>query len=198
MIVLDIETTGLDPIKHSIIEIGAIDFNNPQNQFYKKCRIWDGAEIDTKALEINGSTLDEIKDFKRLTLEELIITFIGWLKNIEDRTIAGQNVDFDILFLKETQKKFNIIWDFGWRKVDQHSLVFSHYLSRNIQPPLKNGLSTISGDKIMDYVGLPIEPKPHLAINGAKFELEALSRLIYGKAMLEEFTKFIIPSYLKR
>ena len=45
MIVIDIETTGLDPRKHSIVSIGAIDLSNPKRQFYVENQIWEGAEI---------------------------------------------------------------------------------------------------------------------------------------------------------
>jgi hypothetical protein len=50
----------------------------------------------------------------------------------------------------------------------------------------------------MNYVGLPSEPKPHRAINGARFEAEALSRLLFGIVKLDEFRKYAIPEYLQK
>jgi DNA polymerase III epsilon subunit-like protein len=197
MIVLDIETTGLSPILNSIIEIGAIDFSNTKNQFQGQCHIWAGAEVDTTALKINGFTNEEITRNNKPTEFDLLQTFIKWLDRIEDRTICGQNIDFDIGFLNESAKRYKIDRNFGKRKVDLHSLVYSHLLKRNVVPLLKNGLSNISSDFIMEYVGLPAEPKPHRAINGAKWETEAISRLIYGKSILEEFFVFDVPAYLK-
>ena len=44
------EFSGLDPRKHSIVSIGAVDFENPSRQFYKECRIWHGAEIVPESL----------------------------------------------------------------------------------------------------------------------------------------------------
>lgn len=197
MIVLDIETTGLNPILNSIIEIGAIDFSDTKDQFNGQCQIWAGAEIDSNALKINGFTYVEITEKNKPTEFDLLQKFIKWLDRIEDKTICGQNIDFDIGFLNESAKRYKIDRNFGKRKVDQHSLVFSHLLKRNLNPPLKDGLSNISGDFIMEYVGLPAEPKPHRAINGAKWETEAISRLIYGKSILDEFLVFEVPAYLK-
>jgi len=48
----------------------------------------------------------------------------------------------------------------------------------------------------MNYVGLPSEPKPHRAINGAGFEAEALSRLLFGRVIFNEFYNHAIPFYL--
>jgi DNA polymerase III epsilon subunit-like protein len=196
MIVLDIETTGIDPKRHSIVEVGAIDFDNPGNYFNERCSIWEGAEIDFKALAINGLTLDEIQDKTIFTQKELISAFITWVGLIEDKTIAGQNVDFDINFINESSARCGLNFSLGKRKVDQHSIVYAHFLKRNIRLPLKDGFSDLNSDFIMNYVGLPPEPKPHRAINGARYEAEALSRLICGKTMFEEFYKLAIPGYL--
>jgi len=197
MIVLDIETTGLDPRRHAIIEVGAIDFDCPGNYFNERCQIWNGAEIDLKALEINGLKLNEIQDKTIFTQKELIARFMIWIDQIEDKTIAGQNVDFDINFLNESFRRCGLNFSLGKRKVDQHSIVYAHFLKRNIRPPLKDGFSDLNSDFIMNYAGLPPELKPHRAINGARFEAEALSRLIYGRGMFEEFAEYPIPTYLK-
>jgi len=196
MIVLDIETTGTDPRLHSIVEVGAIDFDHPDNYFNARCQIWEGAETDLKALAINGLTLKEIQDKTILTQIDLISGFITWMDQIEDKTIAGQNVDFDIDFINESAARCGLDFNLGKRKVDQHSVVYAHFLKRNIRPPMKDGFSDLNSDFIMNYVGLPPEPKPHRAINGARYEAEALSRLIWGKGMFEEFAGYVIPDYL--
>jgi len=198
MIVLDIETTGTDPRLHSIVEVGAIDFDSPGNFFNERCSVWEGAEIDFKALEINGLTSMDIQDKTLLTQKELISAFMTWIDRIEDKTIAGQNVDFDINFLNESSARCGLNFRLGKRKVDQHSIVYAHLLKRNIKPPLKDGFSGLNSDFIMNYAGLPPEPKPHRAINGARYEAEALSRLIYGKGMFVEFAGYAIPDYLQK
>jgi DNA polymerase III epsilon subunit-like protein len=197
MIVLDIETTGLDLRRHSIIEVGAIDFDCPGNYFNERCQIWDGAEIDSKALDINGLTLNEIHDQTIFTQKELISRFMSWIDLIADKTVAGQNVDFDINFLNESSRRCGLNLSLGKRKVDQHSIVYAHFLKRNIRPPLKYGFSNLNNDFIMNYVGLPSEPKPHRAINGARFEAEALSRILFGRGMIDEFANYAIPGYLE-
>jgi DNA polymerase III epsilon subunit-like protein len=196
MIVLDIETTGTDPRLHSIVELGAIDFDSPGNYFNERCQIWEGAETDVKALEINGFTLNDIKDQTILTQRDLITRFMIWTDQIKDKTIAGQNVDFDIDFLNESSARCGLNFRLGKRKVDQHAIVYAHLLKRNIKPPLNEGFSEVNSNFIMKYVGIPSEPKPHRAINGARYEAEALSRLIYGRVMFEEFAGYAIPDYL--
>jgi len=196
MVVIDIETTGLDPLKHSILEIGALDFNNPTNQFYQKCRVFEGAEIDKNALKVNGYDYNQLYDSTKQELRDLLLNFIEWIKPIKNKTLAGQNVDFDILFLIESLKRYNIDWILGWRKIDLHTLVYCDYLKKGINPIINKELSNLNGDKIMKYVGLPAEPKPHLAISGAVYEAEAFSRLLYGKLLINQFEGYIIPTYL--
>ena len=197
MIVVDIETTGLDPKKNSIIEIGAIDFNNPENIFDQRCKIRENTLIDARALEINGYSNDELLDDSQQSVKELLLNFIEWIKDIDDRTLAGHNVSFDLSFLNENIKLENIDWNFGRRIIDQHALAYASMLANNVQNPLRNNTSSLSGDDIMEYVGLLKEPIPHKGINGAKFEAEVISRIIFGKYLLKEFKVYKLPEYLK-
>lgn len=196
MVVIDIETTGLDPLKHSILEIGALDFNNPSNQFFQKCKILSHEDVDVNALKINGYGEKQLFDTDKQTLKNLLLKFIEWINPIENKTLAGQNVDFDILFLKESLNRCNIDYELGWRKIDLHTLVYCDSLKKGINPIAKNGFSNLSGDDIMRYVGLPTEPKPHSGINGALYEAEAFSRIIYGRLLFNEFSGYTIPNHL--
>ena len=45
MLVLDIEASGTEYHKHSIVSIGALDFDNPDNRFYEECKIWEAADV---------------------------------------------------------------------------------------------------------------------------------------------------------
>ena len=45
MIVIDIEASGTEWAKHSILSIGALDFEHPENRFYEECRIWGVEDV---------------------------------------------------------------------------------------------------------------------------------------------------------
>lgn len=197
MIVVDCETTGLNPRKNSIVSIGALDFYYPHNKFYEECRIWEGAEIEQTALDVNGFKKEQIKDPNKKSLEQVIKEFLEWTNSCFDIIFAGENPRFDIDFLKESADRYNIIFKFTLRSIDLHSICTSHYIRRGITPPLKDRRTDLNSDKILNYVGLPSEPKPHNALTGAKMEAEAFSRLICGRGLLDEFSTLEIPVYLK-
>ena len=194
---VDVETTGVDAKKNSIISIGAVDFSNPQNQFYKECRIWEGAEITQQALYINGFTKEQITDQNKISLEEAVKSFINWAGNIAEQTLAGENPSFDRDFLRDSIEKYKINYLIGHRTIDLHSICYHHYLKKEFRPPIRDSRTDLNLDGILKYSGLPEEPKPHHALTGAKMEAEAFSRLIYGKNLLPEFEKYSVPDYLK-
>ena len=88
MIIVDVETTGLNPKENSIVSIGAVDLSDPKRQFYIENRIWNGAAIYLgngllgyqPALSINGFSLEEINDGKKPALDEAMMKFINWAK----------------------------------------------------------------------------------------------------------------------
>ncbi|MDP3698072.1 MAG: 3'-5' exonuclease [Nanoarchaeota archaeon] len=198
MIVVDVETTGLDPKKCSIVSIGAVELYRPENQFYTACRIFDGAEVSDIALKINGFSREELTDPLKPTLDSAVKSFLEWANKCTYKTIAGENPNFDLDFLKETAKAYEIEWTLGRRVVDLHSVSYSAYLKNGFIPPLKDGISELKADATYAFVGIPEEPTPHHALNGAKWEAEAFSRLLYGKSLLEEFKEHTVPGYLKK
>jgi len=187
MLIVDVETTGIDSQEHSIASVGGLDFGGPQSQFYQECRIWEGAEVTLQALKVSGFSEEELLNPKKKTLEEVIRECLGWSISVEEKTIAGDNPSFDIDFLTASAKRYGISWPFGYRTIDLHSLCYSHYLRRGLAPPIKEGRSDLNLDKILDYVGLPSKPQPHNALMGAKLEAEAFCRLIYGRSLCTEF-----------
>ena len=197
MIIVDVETTGIDPKKDSIVSIGAVDFLNPKNQFYRECRIWEGANVSKIALEINGFSEDEIRDPNKISLEDAVKDFLVWVETTSERTLAGENPSFDRDFLIASMDRYSMRWPLGHRTIDLHSLCYNHHLKRGLVPPVKDKRTNLNTDKILQYVGLPAEPKPHNALTGAKMEAEAFSRLIFGKSLLDEFKNYQVPEYLR-
>lgn len=196
MIVVDVETTGIDPKLHSILSIGACDFSNPLRTFYGECRIRDGAECQDEALEINGFTREQINDPAKKDQKELIKEFCDWYYNTQEKTLAGHNVYFDAGFLQHAINLCNIKLHLGKRNVDTHSLTYAHIMSRGLVPPINNGRSDITSDFVFEYVGIGREQRPHKALTGAKMEAESISRLIYGRPLLEEYRSVPVPEYL--
>ncbi len=196
MIVLDVESSGLVAERHSILSIGALDLNDPTNQFYEECQVWDGAEISDEALAVNGFTREEItaQGSTKQTEEGLIRAFVAWAMDRPlDRTLAAQNVTFDRSFIEAACKRAGIEYPFAHRTLDLHSLVWLHMVSRGIEPPVKNNHSGINLGVALTYAGLPEEQKPHNALTGAFCHAEVLSRIAYTKKLLPDFSSFEIP-----
>lgn len=195
MLILDIEASGTEYHKHSIVSLGALDFNNPNNRFYEECRIWDGAHIMDGALEVNGFTEKEITDPEKQTEAELIQKFIDWAESLEDRTFAGQNVSFDRDFVRAACERAGLNYTFAYRTIDSHSLAWMHIVKRGEQPPIdsEHKRSALNLDAVLNYCGIPEEPSPHNALTGALSHAEVISRLLYDKKLLPEFEGFEIP-----
>ncbi|PIR38272.1 MAG: hypothetical protein COV34_01530 [Candidatus Zambryskibacteria bacterium CG10_big_fil_rev_8_21_14_0_10_42_12] len=194
MIVIDVETTGTEEDKHSLVSIGAVDFLDPKRRYYRECKIFPGAHIMEEALDVNGYTKEEITDPSKMTDKEMVEEFIVWAQEGKSIMLAGHNlmpIDFD--FIEATCRRNHINFPFPKRTIDLHTVCFTHMMLQGLEPPMEDGKSELNSDRVMKYCGLPAEPKPHIAINGALYEAEAFSRLLRNQKLLPEFQEYEIP-----
>lgn len=95
-IILDTETTGLDPREgHRIIEIGCVEMLNRQltgNNFHQYLQ--PDREIDAGAIEVHGITNEFLADKPRF--EEIVEDLLAYLTGAE---LIIHNAPFDIGFL---------------------------------------------------------------------------------------------------
>ena len=94
-VIVDTETTGLDPHNDKIIQLSAILYNPegyPVESF--NTYINPGIPIPSGASRINGITDDMVRNAP--TIEEVQDTFVAFCKNL---LLVGYNVPFDLRFL---------------------------------------------------------------------------------------------------
>lgn len=193
MIIIDVESTGTEEDKHSLVSIGAVDFLDPSRRFYRECRIWEEADVMPEALTINGMSEEEIRDPSKITDGELVEEFTVWAQEGKSLMLAGHNPILDFMFVKATAERNHINFPFPKRMLDLHSVCFTHMMVSGIEPPMEEGKSKLNSDAVLKYCGIPTEPHPHIAINGALYEAEAFSRLLRSQNLLEEFKEHPIP-----
>lgn len=195
MIIVDVEASGTEYEKHSIVSIGAVDFSHPENRFYQECRIWEGAHIMDEALEVNGFSREAITDASKKTEADIVAEFIEWSYGMNDRTLVGQNVSFDRDFLKAAAHRAKLDWSLPYRTLDTHTMCWMHMVKAGYEVPIdpQHKRSLLDLDAILNYCGIKSEPQPHNALTGALSHAEVTSRLIYDKKLLPEFASEDLP-----
>ncbi len=204
MIVLDIETSGIEPVKCGIWQIGAIDLENPKNQFLDECRIEDEDQIldnigaKKTVYEVTGKTEAEMRDPNKQSQKQLLEKFFKWFEKIKIKNLICQNPQFDLGFLTIKTRKYNLKLPFHYRAFDLHSIAQSKYFQEKAEFLIKEDHSDMDLTNILRFCGMKDERKFHNALEDAKLEAECFSRTMYGKNLLEEYKKFPVPKYLQK
>jgi DNA polymerase-3 subunit epsilon/ATP-dependent DNA helicase DinG len=102
IVALDIETTGLDPQKDAVIEIGAVRFNGRRVEDEWSTLIHPGRPIPPFVTRLTGITDQMVVQSPSIksVIPELV-EFVG------ETPVVGHNVAFDLSFLR----RYNILFD---------------------------------------------------------------------------------------
>ena len=136
-IVLDTETTGLEPSSgHRIIEIGCVELidrrltGNSYHQYLKPDR-----EIDAGAVEVHGITNEFLQDKPRFA--DVAEAFLGFIRGAE---LVIHNAPFDVGFINH---EFGLLGQ-GADTVDQLCRVLDTLtLARRMHPGQRNSLDAL-------------------------------------------------------
>jgi len=201
MIVLDIETSGLDYYKCGIWQIAAIEFEAPVNIFFQECRIDDEDVIEEGALKITGKSEQGLREINKQSQKELLHNFLKWTKMIKIKNFICQNPQFDLAFLitKIREYKFpsSLESPIPHRAFDLHSIASLKYHQLNGRFLIEDNRSKMNLGNTLKFCGLVDTRKYHNALEDAKLTAECFSRIVYGENLFNEFNKYTIPDYLK-
>ena len=136
-IVLDTETTGLDPKDgHRIIEIGCVELVNRRltdNRFHQY--IQPERQIDPGAMEVHGITNEFLADKPRF--EDIASDFIEYIRGAE---LIIHNAPFDTGFINAELKRLGKKWK---QLEDICTVTDTLRLARKMHPGQKNTLDAL-------------------------------------------------------
>jgi DNA polymerase-3 subunit epsilon len=136
-IVLDTETTGLDPSQgHRIIEIGCVEIINrrlTENRFHHYLN--PDREIDPGAQEVHGITSDFLRDKPRFdAICDELLAFV------EGAELIIHNAPFDLAFLR---RELELLGRGGELLEERCRVIDTLLLARNLHPGQKNTLDAL-------------------------------------------------------
>lgn len=102
-IVFDLETTGLEPDRCEIIEIGALKYKNSELVDEFSVLIKPNVSISTKITNITGIDNQMVENSPQI--EEVLPKFIEF---IEDLPLVAHNSSFDLSFIEENIKRLGL------------------------------------------------------------------------------------------
>jgi DNA polymerase-3 subunit epsilon len=109
IIFIDTETGGVNPEKSALIQLSGIIRIDKKDveKFNFFIKPFENSEVNEKALEVQGRTLEELKTEKYVEEKEVYKQFVNLLDKYVDKydktdkfIVAGYNVRFDVDMLK--------------------------------------------------------------------------------------------------
>lgn len=125
-IVLDTETTGMDPAKgDKLVEIGCVELENhiPTGRTYHQY-INPERDVPAEAVAVHGLTAERLK--KEPTFGEIVGDFLDFIG--EDSKLVIHNAEFDMKFINAELKTF------GFPNVDNKRVIDTLMLARRKFP----------------------------------------------------------------
>ena len=165
---VDLETSGLKPWEHEIIEIAAVrcDGKTLEIKSQVSVKVKPKGPVSPDAARINGYTPEKWTD--AISLEHALKLLFP---QIEGARWAGSNPSFDRSFVQQACKKTNLEFPklSSFRMIDTNAM---------IEPWIFHGIIPNAGlDELIKLFGLPPRAE-HSALSDALFTREVYKRIV--------------------
>lgn len=178
-IVVDLETTGLNPKLDKIIEIGAVKVKNGQIESVYETFVNPGKTIPSRIIEITGINDEMVEDAPYI--EDVIWKFTEYT---EDLILIGHNLIFDYSFLKSNAVNNKL--SFERKGIDTLKIARTHL----------SDLESRRLDYLCKYFGI-VDENHHRAVNDARVTKE-LYEILCDKYEQEEFLPYDLNYKVKK
>ncbi len=182
-IILDTETTGLDPSKgHRITEIGCIEMvNRRETGKHFHSYLNPEREIDEAAQKITGLTRDFLQDKPKFS--EIAGDLLAFLK-VEGTELVIHNAPFDLGFLNHEFKRL----DQDYKDLESTLSIFDTLaLARRLHPGQRNNLDAVCRRYNIDNSGRDY----HGALVDAKLLMRVYLAMTVGQSAMSFATPIV-------
>lgn len=125
ILIIDVETTGLDYRRHACIELGGVILDSNLSiarSFGSLIKLPISSDVDPRALDANKIGLSELETAPSII--EVVDAFSEFVSpDPAQLRIAGWNVWFDVMFVRSLYETSGRPWPFGHRHLDVQSVV---------------------------------------------------------------------------
>lgn len=165
LVILDTETTGLEPTIHEIIEVACLQVTpefDVVTTYESKIRPENLESADPRALEINGFTPEEWEGAPSL------VTVMTTLAELTGGCIlVGHNIKFDIAFLEESMRRVGVTPNWHWTAFDSKTVAWTI---------LRKEVHNLGLDNLCEHLGIDIPG--HRALNDCERVRQMLVKLL--------------------
>ena len=194
---IDVETTGLDPIKNGIIQLsGCVEqYGEVKQEFdFLVCPLATDA-IDPKALKVTGNTVESIRKFEtpetvHVKFKTLLNKYIDCYDSHDKAHFVAYNAQFDFGFVLNWFKKLKdkYFFSYFWAPPVCVMMLSSEHLSQ-VRHRMKNfQLFTVAA-----HLNIQEKGKAHDAITDIR-----VTRAIYLKVKAPDTAYSTVPPPLKK
>lgn len=172
LVVVDTETGGLDPHRHALLSVAAVD-SETGDVWEALIKPAEGLTVESDAMAINGLDLAELRK-NGMEEREAMMSLWCWSRRRKDAIFAGCSPEFDANFLRAAFARAKVGWPFTHRTLDLRAAAWCAYEAGIIElPERKGGGPRFDLDAILGALGLARASKCHDAVEDAELEMAA-------------------------
>jgi DNA polymerase III epsilon subunit-like protein len=152
LVALDVETSGLNPQKHSILRISAMRIDSGESY-----DVWvkpeKGTYGDKSSLQKTGIDTEKLKE-EGVPLRDALVGLQKFLGGSGPHILAGCNAAFDVDFVECGCRRYGLRPPFGGKRIDLQTMAYVAHECGRIQLGHKDGVLDLRFDSIAKACGI--------------------------------------------